>query len=75
MLIWFPVNICGHLRRSGAKHAGCVRKSRGTGGIGLGLSLAKRFVEAHGGSIRLQSKPDEGTSVSITLPIAEEDEA
>ena len=36
--------------------------------IGLGLPLARQFVEAHGGSIALESTPGEGTIVSITLP-------
>lgn len=36
--------------------------------LGLGLPLAKQFIEAHGGSIELQSKPGEGTSVTIRLP-------
>jgi signal transduction histidine kinase len=36
--------------------------------LGLGLPLAKQFVEAHGGSVALESMAGEGTSVSITLP-------
>jgi signal transduction histidine kinase len=36
--------------------------------IGLGLPLARQFVEAHGGAIALESTPGEGTIVSITLP-------
>ena len=36
--------------------------------IGLGLPLAKQFIEAHGGSIVLQSELGEGTTVIITLP-------
>lgn len=36
--------------------------------VGLGLPLAKQFVEAHGGAIALESTPGEGTIVSITLP-------
>ena len=36
--------------------------------VGLGLPLAKQFVEAHGGTIALESTPGAGTSVSITLP-------
>jgi signal transduction histidine kinase len=49
-------------------------RARGTGGIGLGLSLAKQIVDAYGGSIRLRSKPDEGTGVTISLPIADQDD-
>jgi signal transduction histidine kinase len=36
--------------------------------IGLGLPLARQFVEAHGGTIELQSQPGEGTTVTIRLP-------
>ncbi|WP_326524525.1 sensor histidine kinase [Sphingomonas sp.] len=36
--------------------------------LGLGLPLAKRFVEAHGGSIALVSEPGAGTLVTIELP-------
>ena len=36
--------------------------------LGLGLPLAKQFVEAHGGAIELQSELGAGTSVTIRLP-------
>jgi signal transduction histidine kinase len=36
--------------------------------LGLGLPLARQFVEAHGGAIELQSEPGEGTTVVIRLP-------
>ena len=36
--------------------------------LGLGLPLAKQFVEAHGGTIALVSEPGEGTLVTIELP-------
>ena len=37
-------------------------------GTGLGLSLTKRFVELHGGTIRVQSEPGQGSTFSFTLP-------
>jgi signal transduction histidine kinase len=40
-------------------------------GNGLGLSIAKGLVEAHNGRITIVSKPDQGTTVKITLPLAE----
>ncbi|MBB5708946.1 PAS domain-containing sensor histidine kinase [Sphingomonas xinjiangensis] len=36
--------------------------------LGLGLPLAKQFVEAHGGRIQLISEPGEGTLVTVELP-------
>jgi signal transduction histidine kinase len=45
-----------------------VSRSRKTGGYGLGLSLCKAIVDAHGGSIDLVSTPGEGTRVTVTLP-------
>ncbi|MGJ3629371.1 sensor histidine kinase [Sphingomonas sp. MMS24-JH45] len=36
--------------------------------LGLGLPLAKQFVEAHGGTIRLQSERGQGNVVTVELP-------
>ena len=44
-------------------------RSRSTGGFGLGLSFAKRVLEAHGGSIEVASKLDDGTTVTLVLPL------
>lgn len=39
-------------------------------GTGLGLSLVKRIVEAHGGNIRVESEPVKGTAFILRLPSA-----
>jgi signal transduction histidine kinase len=40
------------------------------GGSGLGLPTTRKVVEAHGGSITLQSEPGQGTRFTLRLPIA-----
>ncbi|SDX77718.1 HAMP domain-containing histidine kinase [Paenibacillus sp. CF384] len=44
-------------------------RSRSTGGAGLGLSIAKRIVDLHEGQIDVFSKPEQGTTISIALPL------
>lgn len=43
--------------------------TKGNRGTGLGLAVAKKIVEEHGGTIGASSKPGEGTTMSIKLPV------
>lgn len=45
--------------------------TKGSRGSGLGLLVAKKIVEAHGGSIQVESTPGSGTVFTFTLPVGE----
>jgi signal transduction histidine kinase len=47
-------------------------RSREAGGTGLGLSVAQSIAVAHGGALTLTSIPDQGTTVTLTLPLVHE---
>jgi len=44
-------------------------RSREAGGSGLGLSIARRIAEAHGGSLTVSSEVGRGATFTLTLPL------
>lgn len=51
-------------------YRGDASRNRLTGGVGLGLTLARRIVEAHHGTLRLESDLDQGTTATLRVPVA-----
>lgn len=47
-----------------------VSRARDSGGLGLGLPIAKAIVDAHRGQVSVHSKPGEGCLFSVLLPAA-----
>ncbi|MDQ3982871.1 MAG: cell wall metabolism sensor histidine kinase WalK, partial [Actinomycetota bacterium] len=45
-------------------------ETRAYGGLGLGLAFVQRIVEAHAGTITVESEPDQGTTFTISIPAA-----
>jgi PAS domain S-box-containing protein len=45
-------------------------ETRTYGGLGLGLAFVRRIVEAHDGSIRVDSQPERGTQLTVSIPAA-----
>ncbi len=41
------------------------------GGAGLGLSISRRTIQAHGGQLAVRSHVGQGTTFTFTLPLAE----
>jgi signal transduction histidine kinase len=49
-------------------YRGDKSRNRDTGGAGLGLAIARGIVQAHGGEIRVESKPGRGTLFTFNIP-------
>jgi two-component system, OmpR family, phosphate regulon sensor histidine kinase PhoR len=47
-------------------------RSRKEGGTGLGLAIVKHLVQAHGGSVSVESAPNQGSLFSVFLPLSAE---
>ena len=49
-----------------------IRKKEGWSGTGLGLSVSYGIIQAHGGTIKVESEKDKGTTFTVRLPIKKE---
>jgi two-component system phosphate regulon sensor histidine kinase PhoR len=47
-------------------------RSRVSGGTGLGLSIVKHMIQAHHGSVQVQSEPGKGTTIILRLPVQQQ---
>jgi signal transduction histidine kinase len=58
-----------HIQRIGA-YVQFERKMQDVEGVGLGLNIAKKLAELHGGSLAIVSEPGKGSTVTVKLPLA-----
>jgi signal transduction histidine kinase len=45
-------------------------RARQTGGTGLGLAIVRHVAEAHGGTVGVESELGQGSTFTVTLPVA-----
>jgi signal transduction histidine kinase len=50
-------------------HRGEPSRSRETGGVGLGLPIARNIMLAHGGDVTLANRASGGLKATVTLPV------
>ena len=50
---------------------GAEAKRAGIGGVGIGLTLVSRIIEAHGGSVQVDSEPGRGSTFTLVIPCIE----
>ena len=48
-----------------------MKNHREMGGVGLGLALVREIAVLHGGSVTVESSSENGTTFSVTLPLAQ----
>jgi len=51
-------------------HRGEPSRNRETGGVGLGLPIARNIMRAHGGDVTLLNRPSGGLKATVTLPVS-----
>ena len=70
MGIGIPAEAIPHIFKEFYRVPGAQVMNGAHSGLGLGLYIARKVVERHGGRIDVESTPGEGSVFSITLPLS-----
>jgi signal transduction histidine kinase len=73
--VGIPAEALPHIFEQFYRAPGVEVQNGAHSGLGLGLYIARKIVERHGGRIEAQSTPGEGSSFSVTLPLCVEQAA